>query len=698
MNDSKSNSKPSKLKKTTVHKDNLKNDFVVRDIYKNIPTPIQVWQKISNDFILLDYNSAADQLVGGKLGTIVGIRASELFKNNPNILNDLHECIQSKISISREISYTFQDTGETKYLFVKYIFVEPDIILGYHQDISKRKKAELKLSESNKKYGALFEQTPVSITIFSEDGYLKEVNPATEALFGYKREELVNKHFSELDLYAPGVLSIIKKRQIELKTKEVLNVIEIQIKRKNGDLKWVTSQVSKVRIGEKEYFQEILQDIDDLRQTQRKLSQKEEDYKNIIENLSDLVIKVEIDGTIHYVSPQIEEMFGYKQNDLIGKNSYDLIHPEDVSRFLKAKKLTEHTGEPLEIEFRMKKYDGNYLCVSGRGSLIEEDGKLELLGIIRDISPKKDAELQIKRRLNFEKLISKITSRFAGIIDFNKTIFHSLKDMGEFIEAKRAYLFLFDENKNFMSNTNEWVASEYDPQISQLQRIPLDNLSSWMKQLSKEDYIHILNSDDVLNQEKYDRDNLPVEIFLQENLIDSILVYPIKIKGKLSGFLGFDGVLSTQKWKKNDFLLFKIPSEIIGNVLERKYVEQTFKGSQEILKNVLGSLNSYIIIINKDFDIIWINNLTKNLFSKDIMGQKCHKAFLDSELVCNRCIAQRTFKDNQKHETLREQQNIGGAVKLFHCVSNPITLDSEGKPELIVIIANDITNIKKHAK
>ncbi|MEJ2251534.1 MAG: PAS domain S-box protein, partial [Candidatus Lokiarchaeota archaeon] len=569
----------------------------------------------------------------------------------------------------------------------------PDIVLAYHQDISQRIKTEIKLLESNQKFEALFKQSPICIAIFSIEGYLEDINPAIEKLIGYRKNEVVGKHFTEIDLYPPEVLSLIQKRQKELKSKNLLNTIEIQLKRKNGEFIWVISQVSKIKIHESEYFQVILQDVNDLRKIEKQLSKKEEDYKNIIENLSDLVIQIDYRGIIEYISPQIKKVMGYQNDDLLGKSIFSLIHPEDIDKFLIGKQETEHTGKPLEIEYRMKKKDGGFLYVSIKGRLINMEGKLGLLGIIRDISPRKNAELQIKRRLKIEKLIAKISSRFAGIIDFNEAIYGSLKAMGTFINAKRAYLFLFDQNKDFMSNTNEWVAPGIEPQIIQLQQIPLKKLSFWIKQLKEDDYIRVLNSENLLQPES--PNTYVIDKYFHQKNIYSILVYPIRIKGELSGFLGFDDVLTTRNWERDDFKIFKIPSEIIGNVLERKYAEETLKGSQEMLKNVLASINNYIIIINKDFEIIWINNLAKTLFSENIIGKKCYKAYRNNEVRCKDCVAIKTFNDNKKYDLTFEFLSSKGKNRYFHCISNAIAHDSLREPELVALIADDVTKLKR---
>ena len=91
---------------------NLKIDFGL--VFKKIPTPTYLWQKRAHDLILIDYNNAAKEITDGKIINYLGIKASELYKNKPQILKDLYQCLNEQKPISREINYHYQSTGEKK--------------------------------------------------------------------------------------------------------------------------------------------------------------------------------------------------------------------------------------------------------------------------------------------------------------------------------------------------------------------------------------------------------------------------------------------------------------------------------------------------------------------------------------------------------------------------------------------------------
>lgn len=94
--------------------------------YKKIPVPTYTWQYKDNDFILVDFNEAAETFTQGYVINFLGMRASQLYKERPEILKQLNSCFFTKAAIESEMWYQFQETGERRYLSVKYAFIAPD--------------------------------------------------------------------------------------------------------------------------------------------------------------------------------------------------------------------------------------------------------------------------------------------------------------------------------------------------------------------------------------------------------------------------------------------------------------------------------------------------------------------------------------------------------------------------------------------
>ncbi len=94
---------------------------------------------VEDNFVLIDYNAAADEITKGQIKNYIGVKASELYKDQPDILDELHRCANERVNIFREFEYTYKSTGEKRFLSVKYGFIQPDFVIVHTEDITEKK-------------------------------------------------------------------------------------------------------------------------------------------------------------------------------------------------------------------------------------------------------------------------------------------------------------------------------------------------------------------------------------------------------------------------------------------------------------------------------------------------------------------------------------------------------------------------------
>ena len=177
---------------------------------------------------------------------------------------------------------------------------------------------------------------------------------------------------------------------------------------------------------------------------------------------------------------------------------------------------------------------------------------------------RKQAEDALNYRINFEKTVAKISTRFAFLSDFNDAVFETLADIGHLGSASRAYLFQFREYGKIMDNTHEWCETGVTSEIQNLQNLPTEIAPWWMAHLRADKTIHIT-----------DVSQMPLEAAAEKQILEmqdikSLLVLPVYTEKELIGFIGFDNVITTGAWPEENIDLLRITAEIVGNTIARK--------------------------------------------------------------------------------------------------------------------------------
>ncbi len=131
-----------------------------------------------------------------------------------------------------------------------------------------------------------------------------------------------------------------------------------------------------------------------LHRIRRQLAERDQLFQLISENAADMIALVDGEGRRLYNSPAYQKVLGYSQEDLEGVSSFDLIHPDDRPRVLKAAKNARMTGQGERMEYRVRHKDGTWRMLESTASPVyDAKGQTDKLVIVnRDITERKRAE------------------------------------------------------------------------------------------------------------------------------------------------------------------------------------------------------------------------------------------------------------------------------------------------------------------
>jgi diguanylate cyclase (GGDEF)-like protein/PAS domain S-box-containing protein len=149
--------------------------------------------------------------------------------------------------------------------------------------------------------------------------------------------------------------------------------------------------------GEQGYFAAIFRDITDYRKTEQALRESETRFRELVENLNEVVYVLDENARIVYVSPNVEQLSGYTPAELAERRFTEFVHPEDLpGRMEQFLKILSGVKEATEYRFVTKR--GHITWVRTAAKPIVSEGRIVgIQGVLMDITDRKQAEKKLLR-------------------------------------------------------------------------------------------------------------------------------------------------------------------------------------------------------------------------------------------------------------------------------------------------------------
>ncbi|MCK4965992.1 PAS domain S-box protein, partial [bacterium] len=234
---------------------------------------------------------------------------------------------------------------------------------------------------------------------------------------------------------------------------------------------WVEENISLLKI-----LGNIFVNTLEYKCSEERLRNSEERFKLLFEYAPDGYYLSDLKGKIIDGNKAIEEITGYKKEELIGKNflKLKLLPPEYIPKAAKLLSLNaagKPTG-PDEIELVRK--DGSRVSLEISTFPVNINNNRLVLGIARDVTKRKQEEEEIKHRTELVELISVISTAFINLPseETDDTIVNALELIGKFSGVDRSYVFLFTKDKTKVEKTYEWCFEGIEKKGKKVQGLP----------------------------------------------------------------------------------------------------------------------------------------------------------------------------------------------------------------------------------
>lgn len=334
--------------------------------------------------------------------------------------------------------------------------------------------------EKSTKYKLLLENANDFISIITKSFTFEYVNESfyLEKL-GYGISELIGKKV--IKFIHPNdqqkILSKLKKG-----FERGFGEAEYRFKDNKGNWLWFKSRGKIIKDNDGNTKAIIIsRDITDQKKTAIKLKNSEKKYKNIVKNLFDVIIKISLNGVIEYTSPQIYTNYGYRKEEILGTKIFEYIHPEDLSKTIKKFKELIIQDKALNLEYRVKKKDGDYVWVISKGKLIQEENHTKIVGTIRYI----DEYKQTLEKLNQSE------KRYRELFEGSRDGFVMVNENGEIIDANPAFCNMLEYTLEELKNMKDFY------EITPKKWHKWEKKEIWNKKLLRKGYSGIYEKEDI---------------------------------------------------------------------------------------------------------------------------------------------------------------------------------------------------------
>ncbi|MEP6491259.1 MAG: PAS domain S-box protein [bacterium] len=202
---------------------------------------------------------------------------------------------------------------------------------GVARDVTAQRATDRALRASETRMRTIFEESPLGIGLADSRGFIVDTNAAYQRMVGYSADELRQMRFSELSSPADASENVALFQDLALGRTHSYAVEKTYLHKSGQSLRVrLTSAAIRDTQDQLLYSVGMVEDVTKMRLVEASLRDREEVFRALTEQTSELNAILDADGTICYASPSIERVLGYSSDELVGTSPLELIHPDDA--------------------------------------------------------------------------------------------------------------------------------------------------------------------------------------------------------------------------------------------------------------------------------------------------------------------------------------------------------------------------------
>lgn len=566
-------------------------------------------------------------------------------------------------------------------------------------DKTKQKLDEFALIETNKKLellNNLLNNTLDAIYVYYESGQVVYINKEGLIRLGIEKEKVNELMVSDVEpLFRDENTWIEFVNELIVEENKVL--IGEGINHEYREVSFPVEVTFKyIKIDNVGYIVATSRDITERKLAEIELLNSNQKLESILNEMTDVVWSARLpDYQLIFGTPSFEKLFGETL-----ENWYDnilwwekVVYNEDAHVIPEVSESLNTNGT-FQTKHRIVNNNGEIKWVSHSGKIVrnQQNEPVRLDGVMKDITSQVYAEDMLNMELQLHEILIDIAATYINLdLEMaHDTINESLKKLGQFVLADRAYIFEYDFNLMTTSNTYEWCNDGINSEIQNLQNISLQDMPHWVSQHRLGEAFYIPNVSELEN------DPALKEILLSQS-IKSLIAIPMTDGKNLMGFVGFDSVKKHHEYSKKEKSLLFLFGHMLINIVNRQKWEKQLTIQEEKFRNIIAHMNLGLLEVDNNDVILFANQRFKDISGyslSDLKGKKAAILFFEHNQT-------KLLKEKQKNriegisDSYEVEVTVKNGEKRWWLISGAPNFDDKGNLIGSIGIHLDITAQKQ---
>ena len=184
---------------------------------------------------------------------------------------------------------------------------------------------------------------------------------------------------------------------------------------------------------------------------ERSVIEAESRFRALLQNSNDIVVAIDPDGIIEYISPAVESVLGYSRDEVVFSNVFEFVHPDDVGFSRESFRTTVQSPGPAEpLQLRLRKKSQSYVYVEIiANNLLDDKHIRSIIFNARDITFRKE----LFKRLQLSYAVTRVLGSSSSLEEASLQLLQSICDCGGYFLAE---LWDIREDERKIACTHVW--------------------------------------------------------------------------------------------------------------------------------------------------------------------------------------------------------------------------------------------------